>query len=56
MVFGITINIPELTGDFQYSLCRVVLMVLATLLCVQRRPRFQYSLCRVVLMVSFHLA
>ena len=38
--------------DFQYSLCRVVLMVLAASKRVLRGLLFQYSLCRVVLMVE----
>ena len=36
---------------FQYSLCRVVLMVVVVVPMVNRFPYFQYSLCRVVLMV-----
>ena len=38
--------------DFQYSLCRVVLMVHAIILCACLLQCFQYSLCRVVLMVN----
>ena len=36
---------------FQYSLCRVVLMVYAKAAEIAARVEFQYSLCRVVLMV-----
>ena len=37
---------------FQYSLCRVVLMVEFNILCnAEVATEFQYSLCRVVLMV-----
>ena len=38
---------------FQYSLCRVVLMVLRSLLLWGSLLGFQYSLCRVVLMVWY---
>ena len=38
---------------FQYSLCRVVLMVESKPAGVGTVNRFQYSLCRVVLMVAF---
>ena len=38
-------------NTFQYSLCRVVLMVVATRLPDDPDRHFQYSLCRVVLMV-----
>ena len=38
-------------ADFQYSLCRVVLMVTSYTTSVVRVQSFQYSLCRVVLMV-----
>ena len=37
--------------DFQYSLCRVVLMVGNDLWGLLPHELFQYSLCRVVLMV-----
>ena len=37
--------------DFQYSLCRVVLMVAILIQPGQKGSVFQYSLCRVVLMV-----
>ena len=40
---------------FQYSLCRVVLMVLDTSSATGRFFLFQYSLCRVVLMVRIRL-
>ena len=40
------------TTAFQYSLCRVVLMVLRYRSGEMRRMGFQYSLCRVVLMVE----
>ena len=36
---------------FQYSLCRVVLMVEYSQATHGTQPAFQYSLCRVVLMV-----
>ena len=39
-------------GHFQYSLCRVVLMVPSPRQEPTSDPSFQYSLCRVVLMVS----
>ena len=38
-------------GGFQYSLCRVVLMVESMLRATAGYSNFQYSLCRVVLMV-----
>ena len=38
-------------GDFQYSLCRVVLMVVVEVEIARYTNNFQYSLCRVVLMV-----
>ena len=38
-------------GHFQYSLCRVVLMVRAGNANLRQYLLFQYSLCRVVLMV-----
>ena len=41
---------PPLT-KFQYSLCRVVLMVEDLSDLEEQVGRFQYSLCRVVLMV-----
>ena len=37
---------------FQYSLCRVVLMVYASRIADLEQFDFQYSLCRVVLMVE----
>ena len=43
-------TISQSTG-FQYSLCRVVLMVKQRGFCVRIYLIFQYSLCRVVLMV-----
>ena len=39
------------TCEFQYSLCRVVLMVPSPCNDIPNGSRFQYSLCRVVLMV-----
>ncbi len=42
---------PDKPKNFQYSLCRVVLMVLAELRRMTGEGIFQYSLCRVVLMV-----
>ena len=39
-------------GNFQYSLCRVVLMVAMMSAPSIAVDTFQYSLCRVVLMVS----
>ena len=39
-------------GDFQYSLCRVVLMVTFDNHTAPADVDFQYSLCRVVLMVQ----
>ena len=38
-------------SGFQYSLCRVVLMVLVLIFLPKVDNPFQYSLCRVVLMV-----
>ena len=38
--------------SFQYSLCRVVLMVTKAALDIRAVQFFQYSLCRVVLMVT----
>ena len=39
-------------ADFQYSLCRVVLMVKSECMLCPLQSNFQYSLCRVVLMVT----
>ena len=41
-----------LPGRFQYSLCRVVLMVAEQVAEAVEELNFQYSLCRVVLMVD----
>ena len=46
------LHIREHELHFQYSLCRVVLMVNARLLAPRPNTSFQYSLCRVVLMVA----
>ena len=40
---------------FQYSLCRVVLMVLYIPHLLSEIRQFQYSLCRVVLMVTLSI-
>ena len=50
MVKGTPTRLRNL-GLFQYSLCRVVLMVWKTPTSAGLSTRFQYSLCRVVLMV-----
>ena len=43
---------PPTEVGFQYSLCRVVLMVVPTRIGATSPFVFQYSLCRVVLMVA----
>ena len=42
---------PLMPTSFQYSLCRVVLMVAVRNITTRLANNFQYSLCRVVLMV-----
>ena len=47
----VRIHHEKLRADFQYSLCRVVLMVVGCKKLDEIVLVFQYSLCRVVLMV-----